>query len=89
MDSYSRNIWFFVVLATLGLGLIPLLFYRYIILKKNLCRHCGNKVEFYRYREHFPVLETTTHHFANILDKTVKQKKAKKDNGEPPKKEFK
>jgi hypothetical protein len=78
IDSYSRNIWFFVVLATLGLGLIPLLLYRYIILKKNLCRKCGNKVEFYRYREHFPVLETTTQHFAGIMDEVTKQSEAEK-----------
>ncbi|MFW9873814.1 MAG: hypothetical protein ACFFG0_11970 [Candidatus Thorarchaeota archaeon] len=54
MDSMYYNVWILTIISSLGFALVPFLIYRYIILRKNLCPICQNKLQFYNSREDFP-----------------------------------
>ena len=54
IDSMYYNIWILTIISSLGFALVPFLIYRYIILKRNLCPNCQNRVEFYSSPEEFP-----------------------------------
>ena len=45
MDTMEKSIWFILILATLGFGLIPFLIYYYLYIKKRkYCPKCNSKL---------------------------------------------
>ena len=54
LESMHYNVWFVVILSSLGLAIIPFLIYRYAILKKNRCPNCDSQLEFFESREDIP-----------------------------------
>ena len=54
MDGMYINVWILIIISSLGFGIIPFIIYRYIYLKKNLCRNCNSQVEFYDSPEEIP-----------------------------------
>lgn len=54
VDNMYYNVWILTIVSSLGFALIPFLIYHYVILKKDICPHCQNKVNFYNSREEIP-----------------------------------
>ncbi len=75
MESMYYNVWILTIISSLGFALVPFLIYRFVILKKNICPTCKNRVDFYRSREEFPEPKAQ---ITRILQ-TIEQEKAEKE----------
>jgi len=75
IDSMYYNIWVLTIISSLGFALIPFIIYHFIILKKNLCPTCQNRLDFYSSPEEFPEPKAQ---IARILQ-TIEQEKGKKE----------
>ncbi|MFW9988515.1 MAG: hypothetical protein ACFFC3_07655 [Candidatus Odinarchaeota archaeon] len=53
-DSMYYNIWILVIISSLGFGIIVFLVYHFVIIKKDLCPYCQNRLDFYNSQEEIP-----------------------------------
>ncbi|MFX1389205.1 MAG: LITAF-like zinc ribbon domain-containing protein [Promethearchaeota archaeon] len=75
IDSMYYNVWILTIISSLGFAFIPFLVYRYVVLRKNLCSTCYNKLKFYRSRDEIPEPKAE---IRRILQ-TIEQEKQEKD----------
>ena len=74
IEDFHINIWIFVIIFSLGFGIIPFLIYRYIVLKKNNCPNCNSQVKFFNSQEELPDPKSQIIRILKTIDDEKKEK---------------
>lgn len=85
IDSFRLNIYIIIIIATLGIALIPFLFYRYGMMKKHYCPDCQSKLTFYSSRSELPGGTTP---FMHLIERVESEKNVKKSKKKTKKEEI-
>ncbi len=79
IEGMYVNVWILIIISSLGLGIIPFLFYRYYILKKNLCSVCNSQVEFFASLDELPEPKSQIIRILKVIEDEKKSREAKEE----------